>query len=550
MIYNHYGGYIKKSILLKMSLQFKKALTIREVWYLFERFPERIINQDIQLRGRIFTERGNKELRFIELLDGSTVRTIQCVCDSKTNQDLDWETLFSHASRGATVKLKGTLIKSPAKGQPIELSVKDFECWGKVDDSYQLASKGKITRDFLRTIPHIRHHTLIFTAIQCIKQSVYKGFHDSMKEMGIGEIQPTLITSNECESGAFPFTVTTLLKDDPNLPTVKDGKQIDFSKDFFGKRVFLTVSSQLHLEATVCGTGRDGYVMTTAFRAEPSKGPLHLAEFLMPEWELVDSGLEGNMAVAQQSIQHCLQKVLRECKPELQYLEKYRLKELDDNKTKALADHKIKKKDMNKKEWVNAKKMIEKSFEDKKNRLPLVERLQRYVDNQFVVSSHEECVRLMLKDVEEGKVQFTETPGYDQDLSKEHERYITEVIYDGLPVFVRYFPKEIKAFYMPVIDKGAEIEHVDCYDLLFPYVGEVVGGSQRVHDYDHLKERMEEIGMNIEPLQWYLDLRRYGSIPHGGAGIGFGRLLLVITDIFNIKDMQEFPRGYGGICHA
>lgn len=429
--------------------------------------------------------------------------------------------------------------------------MQSFQLWGKIPEDYQLASRGKIGRDLLRTIPHIRHHTKLFTALQIIKQTVYKAFHDSMEDLGIGEIQPTLITGNECESGAYPFSVTTLFKDSiSDIPVKEKTDLIDFSEDFFGKRVYLTVSSQLHLEATVCGTGKDGYVMTTAFRAEQSKGPLHLAEFLMPEWELVDSGLEGNMYVAQKSLQYCFKQVLEKCRYELEYLEEYRIKDLADQLLKDQSEHKKKRGDMQKKEWVALKKKIYDTNEEKKSRPSLLDRLERYVKNDFVITTHAECVRLMQKDVKDGKVEFMENPGYADDFSKEHERYITEKLYEGLPVFVTQYPKQIKAFYMQVVDKGSEVEHVDCFDLLFPYVGEVVGGSQRIYDHDHLIERMDELDIDKSELQWYLDLRKYGSMPHGGAGLGFGRLFLVITDIFNIKDMQEFPRGYGGICHA
>lgn len=255
------------------------------------------------LIGSCVTVRAGKagKMLFIELLDGSTVRTLQCICDSvpdvpDARTTLDWKPLFDHCHRGATVELTGTLESSPAAGQPIELVVQSFRCLGPIatPDSYFMSQRGFLSRDLLRSVPHQRHHTRLYTAIQIIKQTSYWAFHEAMHELGIGELQPTLISSNECEDGAHPFTVTTLLDGKTTaqeVATVKETGALDWAQDFFGKRVFLTVSAQLHLEATVLGTKRDGYVMTTAFRAEPSKGPLHLAEFLMPEWEVIGGGL-------------------------------------------------------------------------------------------------------------------------------------------------------------------------------------------------------------------------------------------------------------------
>ena len=352
-----------------------------------------------------------------------------------------------------------------------------------------------------------------------------------MYDLGIGEVQPTLITSNECESGANPFTVTTL------------SDTSDFSRDFFGCQTYLTVSSQLHLEATVCGTLSNGYCMTTAFRAEPSSGPLHLAEFLMPEWEIIDCTLKDNMMVAEKSIKYCLKQIMDRCYDELELLQQHRKEESDHEYKQALEEHKGKKKSMKKQEWVKEKQQIDQSYQELTSRTPLIERLKRYIEMPFMVITHEKCVERMLKDAV-GGVEFSVLPTFDGDLTKEHERYITEKMFDCMPVFVIHFPKKIKAFYMPVVNEGDDIEYVDCFDLLFPFVGECTGGSQRVHDYSKLEQRIDELKLDKKSLEWYLDLRKYGSIPHGGAGIGFGRLMIVVTDIFNIKDMQEFPRSY------
>lgn len=477
-----------------------------------------ILHQDTSIAhtlcGSCYSVRKGKKYCFIELLDGSTVRTLQCMFPSTM------DALAKHCNRGATVELTGKVIPCPDRPHLVEFHVESYVCLGGIKDpsTYILDVKGFTTRDTLRAIPHKRHHTQLFAAIQIIKQRAYDAYHTAMRELGIGEIQPTLITGNECEAGACPFTVTTI-------------EHQDYAKDFFSKRAFLTVSSQLHLEATVLGTKRDGYCMTTAFRAEPSKSPMHLAEFLMPEWELIGGGLERNMAVAQYTLKRIIQAVLDDCLDELKFLEQYKQDE---------------------ERHVTTPLEAKPGYDKTKPLPPLIERLRRYVAEDFVISSHEECVRIMLQDVQAGKAKFEVKPTYDGDLSREHEYYITEVIYGGLPVFVRYFPKDIKAFYMPVIkeDSPSGVEHIDGYDLLFPYCGEVVGGSQRIHQEEELVDRMAKLGMCSKDLDWYIDLRRDASLPHGGAGLGFGRMLIVITGIHNIKDMQEFPRAYGLACHA
>lgn len=511
--------------------------TIKEIYQIYQINPEDIINKSVKILGRVYTTRlnGDDTISFVHLHDGSGVNTLQCVTSKSTYTGDDWEPSFINLHRGSTMIVSGTIIKSPAKGQEFELVVEKCHYVGHNLDpgNYPLASRGFISRDTLRLIPHMRHHRPQFMVIQKIKQKLYKSWHDTMEQQGIGEIQPTLITFNECEAGANPFTVTTL----SNEP--------DYSKDFFGCQTYMTVSSQLHLEATVCGTLTHGYCMTTAFRAEPSTGPLHLAEFLMPEWELVNCTLESNMRVAERSIKYCLEQIIKHCSDELVFLQKQKFIELDHEHKQLLEDHKSKKKSMKKQDWVKEKQRIDMSIEELKSRQPLLERLQKYVDIPFVVKSHHDCVEQMLKDAKDDKVEFNVLPTYDGDLTKEHERYITEKMHDHIPVFVINFPKKIKAFYMPVVNKGDDVEYVECFDLLFPFVGEVAGASTREHDYYKLEKRIDECNLDKKSLQWYLDLRKYGSIPHGGGGLGFGRLMIVITDIFNIKDMQEFPRSYG-----
>lgn len=532
--------------------------TIKKVWHNFRR-KTLIFGTHFRFRGQCLTVRQAKAGRmlFIELCDGSTVRSLQCIADSQpetvddSRHRLDWAPLFDHCSRGATVELIGTIEKSPAKGQPIEFVVNDFKCLGKITDplTYPLGQRCYLPRELLRQMPDKRGQTQLFLAIQIIKQRVYSALHEVMKELEIGEIQPTLITSNECEDGAHPFTATIILDNDEIIPRLEDGN-IDWSQDFFGKRVYLTVSSQLHLEATVLSTKRDGYCMTTAFRAEPSDTTSHLAEFLMPEWELIGGGLERNMAVAQTVLQYIFRSVLEDCRDELEYLDDYRIYEkIEENPDyqKEMSDLTAQK--LGKKKHFKAQKEIKERWttQIKEQTTSLIDKLTIYAAEPFVVTTHQECVKQIHEAIFASKLPEEMMLGFEDDLSRQHEYWICQEIGGGLPVFVTHFPKKVKAFYMPIVVDG-EFEKVDCYDLLLPEVGEVVGGSQRIDDAGELVRRMQELDMNLEELDWYIQLRKDASLPHGGAGLGFGRLMMMITGIGNIKDMQEFPRAFRLRC--
>jgi len=282
----------------------------------------------------------------------------------------------------------------------------------------------------------------------------------------------------------YKLQVTSLLAEDIRLP-------IDYKQDFFGKKTFLTVSGQLHLEPLVCGGLGKAWCMTTAFRGEKSTGPHHLAEFWMAELEACFDSLEENMDTNERCIKYCIGKVLEKCSKELELIEiKYKVS--------------------------------------------LREKLEKYHKEPFIITTHKECVKAMLDAEEKGLVSFKVKPCYDDDLSKEHEKYITEVLYDR-PVFVRYYPAKVKAFYMPKINRGDEVEYVDCFDLLFPGIGEVVGGSQRESDYHTLIKRMDECKIDPKKLEHYCEIR-----------IGFDRLMLLFCgDISsNIRDMVPYPRSY------
>jgi asparaginyl-tRNA synthetase len=303
----------------------------------------------------------------------------------------------------------------------------------------------------------------------------------------------------------MPFSVTTL----------KAG-ETDYTKDFFGKKTYLTVSGQLHLKSLVVGGLSKAWSMTTAFRAEPSSTRMHLAEFWMLESEFCFGDLTDCMSLSESCIKYCFQKVIERCSSELEYLQA-------------------------------------------KYDTDIIKTIKKYITQDYIIMTHEECVEKMLKDIKLGKVTidpskktddvyiFKEIPQYDDDLTKDHERYVTEVLQEQLPVFIKWYPAKVKAFYMPKLkQEQSEIERSDCFDLIFPSIGEVVGGSVRESDYDILITQMKEKGIDPSKLTFYSDLRKYGSVPHCGFGIGFDRLLLILCGgkVHTIKDMVPFPRAY------
>ncbi len=479
--------------------------------------PDDFIGLVVTVKGWLKTFRTaggkNKMLGFARLSDGSCIQTLQVIYDVKTLTD---DSIFKKGKTGISIMTTGLIVKSPKTEQPIEMQAHSYQIYGDVTnpETYPI-SKSEHSMEYLRTVPHLRYRTDTHLSIGKVKSVMRFAMAEYFDKHGFVEVQVPCITDNSCESGANAFTITTLLGGEniSSVPVTKDNN-IDYTQDFFKKHCYLTVSGQLHLEALVLGGLNKAWTMTTAFRAEPSTGPRHLGEFWMLELEFCFGTLEDNMKVNEGCIKHCLTKVLEKCYPELEFLQQ-------------------------------------------KFKPNLIETLKKYTANPFIISSHTECVKLMLDDISSGKVKidvnkkpdadlytFKEAPGYADDLSKDHERYITEVLFSGMPVFVRFFPVGIKAFYMPKIDKGADVEHVDGFDLLFPEIGEVVGGSQRESDYDTLLERMIEMGVKPESLDFYLELRKYGTVPHGGSGIGFDRLMMIITGIFNIRDMIPFPRAY------
>lgn len=537
----------------KFDISFdKKYVTVKKIHKLIK---HNLLdhNKEYEIIGIVDSIRfaSKNSIAFVDIRTKNSIRMIQCICD-KTIIDVDWDELWEKCSKGSCFTFRGKIAKLDTL-QLYEMNVSAYRCLGEINNKelYPLGGKGKVNIESLRKIPHLKCQTKLMSAIDIITSTALRCFHKIMHKMKIREIQPVLLTSNECESGSNPFVVTTLFSDKNTgdisnklsiIPT-KDGL-IDNSKDFFNKSVFLTVSAQLHGETIAVTTKSSKYFMTKAFRAEPSAGLMHAAEFLMPEWEIITDKLEDNMKVAEQSIKYICLMVLKKHKYELKFLEKYRLSQLTGDYTEQLNLLKSKKKKMKNEDYEEKERKINADYQKKLSQLPLIDRLKLYIDEPFVITTHEECIKRMLNDVESGLVKFDKLPSYDDDISREHEHYITDVIYSGKPVFVKFFPKKVKAFYMPII-KSETGDRVNNYDLLIPYIGEVVGGSQRIDNEQELICRMDELKMNKESLQWHIDIRKYGSVPHGGAGLGFSRLIMMLTGITSIRDTDQFPRAFG-----
>ncbi len=483
--------------------------------------PEKFIDTTATVCGWIKTIRvsggKDKRLGFVKLSDGSCQQQLQIIFDGKTGISHE---IFDVGGTGVSLSVTGKVVKSPAKGQPIEMQAHGYKIYGKVQDpdTYPIA-KTKLTLEHLRTLPHLRSRTDTFQAVMRIKGCMRTAFSEYFDALRFTEVQVPCVTDNECESGANPFRLTTIVgKEKSSIPTKEDGKTIDYAQDFFKKPCYLTVSGQLHLEALVLGGLSKAWCMTTAFRAEPSSGPRHLSEFWMLELEFCFCTLADNIKVNEGAVKYALKNILDRCRQDLEFLEST-------------------------------------------YKPGLIKTLEKYSTQPFAVTTHESCVKQMLDDIDSGKVKidpekkpdeglyiFKEKPGYADDLSKDHERYISEVIYGGIPTFVCCYPAKIKAFYMPKINEGADIERVSNFDCVFPEIGEIIGGSERETDYDKLIERMKESGVDPETLAFYAELRKYGTVPHGGSGIGFDRLMMIVTGIFNIKDMVPFPRAFE-LCH-
>ena len=441
---------------------------------------------EVIVKGWVRTKRGNKNISFIALNDGSTINNIQVVCDLKAFD----EEMMKKVTTGACLKVQGDLVESVGSGQAVEIQAKDILVYGTADpNTYPLQKKGH-TLEFLRSIAHLRPRTNTFGAVLRIRHAMAFAIHKFFNDRGFVYLHTPLITASDCEGAGAMFQVTTL---DLNNPPRKEDGSIDYSEDFFGRMTSLTVSGQLEGELGATSLG-EIYTFGPTFRAENSNTPRHLAEFWMIEPEMAFYDINDNMDLAEDFIKHLVRYALENCRDDIQFLnDRY------DNE--------------------------------------LVARLEGVVNTEFVRLEYTEGIRILEEAMKNG-VQFEYPVYWGADLQSEHERYLVEKHF-GKPVILTGYPKDIKAFYMKQNEDGKTVRAMD---VLFPKIGEIIGGSEREADLKKLEDRINELKMSRRTLEWYIDTRRFGSCPHSGFGLGFERLLLFITGMANIRDVIPFPR--------
>lgn len=441
------------------------------------------VGQEVTVCGWIRTKRESKGVTFLSLNDGSTQDTLQLIVSAESPA-------FGKlrlCNTGAAISTKGMLKESPAKGQKYEVEVSEVEVFGEIDpEKYPLQKKGH-TFEFLREIGHLRPRTNTYSAIFRLRNILADAIHKFFQNRGFFWVHTPIITASDCEGAGELFTVTSLNLDSP--PKRKDGG-IDFSRDLFGRRTFLTVSGQLEAEFLAMSLG-NVYTFGPTFRAENSNTTRHLSEFWMVEPEMAFADLKDDMELAEEFFRFLCSQVLERAEKELSFIERQYKK------------------------------------------ISLAE-LGILVQTPFVHITYSDAIR----ELQDAKQIFEFPVEWGLDLQSEHERYLTDRVFNG-PVIVTDYPKEIKAFYMRLNPDG---KTVAAMDVLVPKVGEIIGGSQREERLDMLEERIRDMGIPLESLQWYLDLRRFGSAPHAGFGLGFERLVQYITGMPNIRDVIPCPR--------
>ena len=442
--------------------------------------------QEVLAKGWVRTKRGNKQIKFIALNDGSTVNNIQVVADM-TNFD---EALIAKITTGASISVIGNLIESVGSGQAVEIQAKEIEVLGECDPVRYPLQKKNTSLEYLRTVAHLRPRTNTFGAVLRIRHAMAFAIHKFFNDKGFVYLNTPLITESDAEGAGDMFQVTTLNLE--NVPKKENGK-VDFSKDFFGKKTSLTVSGQLEGELGATAVG-EIYTFGPTFRAENSNTPRHLAEFWMIEPEMAFYDINDNMALAEEFVKYLVQYALDNCADDLRFLnDKY-----DDG---------------------------------------LIERLKSVLGIEFQRVTYTEAVEI-LEDAVKNGTQFEYPVHWGTDFQSEHERFLVEKHF-GKPVILTDFPKDIKAFYMKQNEDGRTVRGMD---VLFPKIGEIIGGSEREASLEKLEQRIDELKMSRKNLEWYIDTRRYGTVPHSGFGLGFERLLLFVTGMANIRDVIPFPR--------
>ena len=442
--------------------------------------------QEVLAKGWVRTKRGNKQIKFIALNDGSTLYNIQVVADM---EHFD-EELMRRITTGSSLCVKGLLVESVGSGQAVEIKAEAIQIYGECDPVRYPLQKKDTSLEYLRTVAHLRPRTNTFGAVLRIRHAMAFAIHQFFNDRGFVYLNTPIITESDAEGAGDMFQVTTL--DLAKVPMKENGK-VDFSRDFFGKKTSLTVSGQLEGELGATGVG-EIYTFGPTFRAENSNTPRHLAEFWMIEPEMAFYDINDDMALAEEFVKYLVQYALDHCMDDLQFL-------------------------------------------NEKYDTGLVERLRSVLGISFQRLTYTEGIEILEKAVADGHV-FEYPVHWGTDLQSEHERFLVEQHF-GKPVILTDFPKEIKAFYMKQNDDGKTVRGMD---VLFPKIGEIIGGSERESSLAKLEQRIDELQMSRKNLEWYIDTRRFGTVPHSGFGLGFERLLLFVTGMANIRDVIPFPR--------
>jgi len=464
-------------------------------------------SQEITIHGWVRTKRDMKNLVFIEVNDGSCFAGIQCTFDRSAGLSAKTEDAIASLTTGASVKIKGKLTASPASGQAVEIAASEISVLGEAPaetvsndnpalsiQSYPLQKK-RHSMEFLREIAHLRPRTNTFGAVARLRSRMAFAIHKYFQDRDFHYLHTPIITAGDCEGAGAMFQVTTL----EQAAIAKDlsAGNINYANDFFGKKTFLTVSGQLEAETYATAISRV-YTFGPTFRAENSNTVRHLAEFWMVEPEVAFAQLEDDMALAEDFVKYVLNAALNECADELAFFDAH----------------------------------VEKG---------IIESLRQVAGAKFAHITYTEAVKELEKAAAAKKGLFEFEPRWGADLQSEHEKFLTEKVAAG-PVIVTDYPKEIKAFYMKLNDDGKTVRAMD---VLVPRLGEIIGGSQREDNLEKLVKRMSEMNLNPEDYYWYLDLRRYGTAPHAGFGLGFERLIQYISGMANIRDVIPFPRAVG-----
>ena len=443
--------------------------------------PAKYVGQEVDVKGWVRSRRGNKYVQFVALNDGSTINNLQIVLDLAKFDD----EALKPITTGSSIHVQGQLVESQGKGQSVEVQADELEVYGTANpEEYPLQKKGH-SLEFLREIAHLRPRTNTFGAVFRVRAALAYAVHKFFTEKGFYYFHTPLITASDAEGAGAMFQVTTLPLEE--LPKKEDGT-VDYSEDFFGKQASLTVSGQLEGELGATSLGAI-YTFGPTFRAENSNTPRHLSEFWMIEPEIAFAEIDENMDIAEEFIKYCIYYALDNSKDDILFLQEHFDKDL-------------------------------------------VERLKFVVENDFVRLPYTEGIKIL----EQSGKKFEFPVYWGVDLASEHERYLVEEHFKR-PVILTDYPKEIKAFYMKLNDDGKTVRAMD---VLFPKIGEIIGGSQREESYEKLSNRVKELGLT--GMDWYLDTRKFGSVPHSGFGLGFERLVLFVTGMQNIRDVIPFPR--------